>query len=66
MIQTGFGPFTYYSSTAVLTMATTGSKEKWTLFYDEKNFRSFEKLLLIELLNKDYFNKKFLNDKYAQ
>ena len=47
-------------------MVTTDSKEKWTLFYDEKNFLSFEKLLLIEVLNKDYFNEKFLDAKCVE
>ena len=47
-------------------MASTGTKEKWSLFYDEKSFRSFENLLLIELINKDYSNEKFLAAKYAE
>ena len=41
-------------------------KKKWELFYDEKNFRSFGKLLLVELTDDDRENAPLLKPKYKE
>jgi len=40
--------------------------KEWKLFYEEKNFRSFEKLLLTELTKADLSNALFLSAKYSE
>jgi len=41
-------------------------KKKWELFYEEKNFRSFKKLLLVELTDDDRENAPPLRAKYGE
>ena len=50
-------------------MAATTTKdeeEKWDVFYSEKKFPSYEKMLLIKLLKDDFSNESFLADKYEE
>ena len=47
-------------------MAAEAEPKVWRLFYSEKNFRSFEKFLLIELTDDDGENEAFLQDEYDE
>ena len=46
--------------------AAEAEPKAWRLFYSEKNFRSFEKFLLVELTNDDSSNESFLQDEYEE
>ena len=41
-------------------------QKKWDVFYDEDDFASYEKLLLIELTDDDQSNTSFLADMYNE